>query len=174
MVDIRFRARDAFRDLLSDPANGFNAKYAEIATARGIDPVAIVFTDQSQFFEGYVDAGNQNLSPLSPEPLAIALSTGDGSGPELGIRDRMRVNEQFAVTLFCAYVARDGLEVSKETEDVLDCIHGAVLGCITQPGLDSYGVIYGGQFECRRSPYGMLPDGFRFDVTYNFTVEVSV
>jgi hypothetical protein len=162
------RTLDAVRGLL---VASFNETMAEVAINERVEFEPVDWNDETQYVETYYAPGAEDISPLDPRPLSIAVSTGNVQGIPGGFRSKGVLTAAIELRIRFYHTVRNGQEGS--TEAWAAAIDDALLTTIDSVSLSELEIMYGGQYTREPDPLVQLADGYRQDVTYTFIFEVT-
>lgn len=181
-MNIRKPIRDAAVTALADATYGFNTKLSAEFTAASVTGhgFTIDFGATSKNFlqSYYTSAGDVDLSAVQTWP-AIVVYTTQYQPTQLEKFRQISGSLLLNVDVYLRFAFRDvgGSAYAMEgnnTEDVADCVEGAVLEVFQRKALTwPSGYTYGGLIVPTREPVAQMGDGYMQRLAFQLQFEVS-
>lgn len=181
-MNFRKALRDAAVAALADTTYGFNAKLVAELTAASVTGHGFVIdfgaTSKNFLQSYYTSAGEVDLSAVQTWP-AIVLYTTQYQPTQLEKFRQVSGDVLLNVDVYLSFAFRNagGSAYAMEgnnTEDVADCVEGAVFEVFQRKALTwPSGYTYGGLITPTREPVVQMADGYMQRLSFQLQFEVS-
>jgi hypothetical protein len=188
MPATRLIARQKLVSILADPANGFNARLAAIATEYGIHPFEIDWTPGSPtFFCASVAPEQIDSTGMLPadDGICVVLYTSvsqtnsneERQKPSI-FSGKLMLHVDFYLSRRVLNLLRHGKNLPADSagdlEALPDAIEDAFLQTVMAKSVDWSPVDFNGDFSCSREPFLFSGDGWQQRLPFILMCEVHV
>jgi hypothetical protein len=189
MPSTRQLVTDKLLSVLSDPATGFNPRFAAIAPSYGVDNTfEIDWTPGSvNFAEVYLDPSQVEFANMLPAENGVCVllytstsvtNSGDERQKPSLFSGKILAHVDFILKRKTIRLLRQGANLPSDSggtlEKLVNTIEDAFLACVMAPAVSWSPVSFNGDFQCSREPFLYAGDGWQSRIPFQLVCEVHI